>query len=391
VQSKLLSLLVFYFIPFLMNGQVSESTEFSLLTVAHGSDLYNIFGHTGIRIYDPSTGIDEVYNYGTFDASKDNFAIEFLQGRLLYKVDKDPIDKFLRTYHREKRAVKEQRLNLDIKSKEKLFNFITNNYKPENRFYLYDFFFDNCATRVRDIFETQFSNSQYVGLTDRQVTYRQLLDEYLQGLDWTDFGIDLIIGSVADAQAGHRGAMFLPDYLHNFADKIHYSNEAGESTKLVRSDEIVLPLELIQHKSFLITPLVFFSILAFIELLVFLFSRNINRTNRLVKIYDVLGYISISIVSIVVMFMWFGTDHDACAQNYNLMWANPLFIVLTGFLLVKKQNIKLYFLSSVFLILTILLWTIMPQQIHIAVLPIIILFLLKNVRKMMIARRNNIV
>lgn len=384
VRKYLYYIVLLLLFPFSTNGQVMETTEFSLMTVAHGTDVYNIFGHTGIRIYDPSTGIDTVYNYGTFSMGTDNFAMKFLRGRLEYNLANQSLKSFLRTYYLEKRAVKEQHLNLDLTSKKKLFSFIANNYKPENRYYLYDFFFDNCATKVRDIFETQFTDAEYVGLSDRKVTYRQLLDEYLQGLDWTDFGIDLIIGSIADAQAGHRGAMFLPDYLHHYAGKIKYKNEAGHATQLVDSDEIVLPLDIIKHKSFIITPVILFSLLACLELLLFLFAKKINPANKILKTYDCISYLAISLVSIVVMIMWFWTDHDACAQNYNLLWANPLFIIFTGLFLFKRRNIKLLFLCSLFLILTILLWTIIPQQIHIAVLPILVLFLFKNARHILV-------
>ena len=100
----------------------------------------------------------------------------------------------------------------------------------------------------------------------------------------------------------------------------------------------------------------------------------------MIKFYDILCYIAMSIVSLVVMIMWFGTDHDACAQNYNLLWANPLFILLTGALLLNNNNNKLLFLCSTFLVITLLLWTIIPQQIHVAILPIIILIILKNAR-----------
>lgn len=377
------ALIVTLLFPLQINGQVSESTEFSLLTVAHGRDAYNIFGHTGLRMYDTVQEIDEVYNYGTFDIDTDNFEITFLRGRLNYRIAKQSYKTFLRVYYQEGRAVTEQKLNLDQPSKEKLYSYIRNNYKPENRNYLYDFFFDNCATRVRDIFETELSGSEYFGLSSRHVTYRQLLDEYLQGLDWTDFGIDLIIGSIADAKADHRGAMFLPDYLHDYTEKIQYVDETGNAVKLVKSDELILPLDFIKHQAYFITPLLLFSLLAFIELLIFIFYKKLNRPNRIIRMYDFLGYIAISTVSIVIMFMWFATDHDACVDNYNLMWANPLFLVLTGTILFSKQSSRVTFLVSVFLIITLLLWTTIPQQFHIAVLPIIIMLLLKNLRKML--------
>lgn len=364
------------------SSQFSSSGKISLLTVAHGEDAYNIFGHTAIRAYDRTTGLNEVYNYGTFDSHMDNFILKFLRGKLEYQLAIQPYDSFLQVYHQEGRAIKEQELDLDDITKEKVYNYLRTNYKPENRFYLYDFFFDNCSTRVRDLFETQLAGFEITKeLNAQPVTYRNLLDEYLQGLDWTDFGIDLIIGSVADADADYRHQTFLPDYLHDWADQVSYFSE-DQTVALVKEENKVLLLELKKHTSYLITPLLFFSFLAFVELLLFLFRSKISNFKSLIKSYDVFCYLAISVTSIVVMLMWFMTDHQACGDNYNLMWANPLFLVVLFGQFWKKWTMKALMLTSLFLVMTILLWALIPQQYHIAVIPIIVLFVFKNLRQM---------
>ncbi len=364
-----------------IHAQLPSSTRISLLTVAHGEDAYNIFGHTAIRVYDNTRGMDEVYNYGTFDYSTDNFLLKFLRGKLEYQLAIQANDRFLNVYHHEGRAIKEQVLDLDEVSKNKIYDFLKTNYLPENRLYLYDFFFDNCSTRVRDIFETELAGFTITSDSNaKKRTYRQLLDEYLQGLDWTDFGIDIIIGSIADADADQRAQSFLPDYLHDWADRVSYQKD-GQPSPLVKSENQVLALDLKTHSSFWITPFRLFGFLAFIELLLFLFKQKAKSYASVIRWYDILGYLAISVTSIVVVFMWFLTDHQACGDNYNLLWANPLFIIVCIGQLMNKRSIKALVLTSLFLVITLLLWTIIPQQYHVAFIPIIVLFLFKNLRQ----------
>lgn len=235
---------------------------------------------------------------------------------------------------------------------------------------------------MRDLFETELSGFEIAQeLNPPKRTYRNLLDEYLQGLDWTDFGIDIIIGSVADEEADYRAQTFLPDYLHDWADRVNYQSKDGLKP-LVSSEHKVLALDLKQHRSYLMTPFVLFSILAFIELLLFLFKSRSNNKSTFIKWYDVIGYFSISVCSLVVLFMWFLTDHQACGANYNVMWANPLFLLVLVGQFWEKVRDKALFISTVFLVITMLFWVLIPQQYHTAFIPIIVLFVFKNLRQM---------
>ena len=361
-----------------LSAQLSEEASISLLTIAHGDQLYNVFGHTAVRINDPARGTDEVYNYGTFSTSTDNFMLKFLRGRLMYSLDTGSYAGFLSDYDQQGRAVTEQVLNLTPIQKNQVYNFIINNHKPENSHYLYDFFFDNCATRVRDIYESEIPVLPYQDEAPSGKTFRQLLDEHLIGLDWLDLGIDLIIGSVADERADASGEMFLPNYLLSWTAKMQVTGADGLPAPLVKTERKVLPLDIIQHSSFWITPIRLFYFLLFLEIGLFLMRKRVS--NRFSYWYDGIWYSLLATASVIIAFMWFGTDHDACAKNYNLLWANPLFLIL-AWRHFREQPARLV-LSILFLCLlcTLIFWSIMPQQLHAAVLPILLISYLKIVK-----------
>lgn len=359
-----------------MQAQDPSQMTFSLLTAGPGEQAYNIFGHTALRINSPETGRDVVYNYGTFDSEMDYFVPKFLRGKLPYYLSESRYENFLIAYQREGRAIWEQPLNLDDEGKKKVYAFVQNNNLPENREYLYDFFFDNCSTRIRDLFENELPGFKYVGLQEKDITYRQMLDEYLHGKEWTDLGIDLIIGSIADAKADYRHQMFLPDYLHNYAFNMSY-DKSGQSPLVSKSDKVIF-LDRIKHKSLLITPMKLFLFFLLVEL--FLFISAPAQHWGLVRIYDNVWYFLILLVCIIVAFMWFGTDHQACGANYNLLWANPLFIYILISSLRKNISIKALIVCTMLLAGVILLWSFLPQQFHLATLPIILLFIIKNIR-----------
>jgi hypothetical protein len=383
IKKHYISLIIFYGMLFFICGlnhktaaQDTSQMTFSLLTAAPGDQAYNIFGHTALRMNSKATGQDVVFNYGTFDPSMDYFILKFLRGKLPYKLSTSKYENFLKTYNNEGRAIWEQPLNLDDEGKMKMFAFLENNYLPENREYLYDFFFDNCSTRIRDLFESELPGFNYVDVEEKDITYRQMLDEYLQGKEWTDLGIDLIIGSIADAKADYRHQMFLPDYLHNYAFNMSY--DKGTQTALVSKSDKVLLIDRIKHKSFLITPMKLFLFFLLLEL--FLFISAPAQHWGLVRIYDNVWYAAISVVCIVVAFMWLGTDHQACGANYNLLWANPLFVLILISSLRKNISLKALTFCTILLTGVVLLWSFLPQQFHLATLPIILLFILKNVR-----------
>jgi hypothetical protein len=204
---------------------LSDSARFSLITVAPGEFVYSTFGHTALRLKDAASGVDVCFNYGTFDFEQPGFVLKFCQGKLLYMLDIENYRDFEYGNLYFRRPMIEQVLNLSPEQKSKLYALLRDNYRPENRFYKYDFFYDNCATRVRDILENTLGGNPgyYTEMTGNGVTMRQLLHKYLPAKPWLGFGIDLILGTPADKIATVRDYMFLPDYLYLFLGESHHT------------------------------------------------------------------------------------------------------------------------------------------------------------------------
>ena len=139
-----LSLLFFLFISVFSFGQqlqLTETAEVSVLTIGPGESLNDAFGHNAFRVIDRNKGIDIVYGYGEYDFDAPNFYLKFARGKLNYLISRDSFSRFYNVYSYYNRTIEEQVLNLSLVEKQKLFDYLENNYEPENRRYLYDFFY----------------------------------------------------------------------------------------------------------------------------------------------------------------------------------------------------------------------------------------------------------
>jgi len=366
----LLLLILNQFLCTILNGQdtLSEDAQISILTCDPGSELYSTFGHTGIRVVDPNQDLDIVFNYGIFDFDTPGFYTKFLRGKLDYKIGAYSFNGFLREYQTQERHVSEQVLNLNATQNQEIFSYLKTNLLPENRYYKYDFFFDNCSTRARDIFIEALEVD--VSKIQTEKTYRDLLDEFLPGLVWSDFGIDLVIGAVADDKASFCHQTFLPDYLMYTIDELKIGNES-----LVAQQRTILDFRDARLERFTpgwFTPLKLFITLLILELLLFFLFRL--KMNSWVNLYDKLWYFILGISGLLLLFMWFGTDHLATKRNWNLLWLNPLFLAM---LFSKFRNTSLIILLGIFTLCCLLFWSMIPQSFHIAFAPIMAISLLK--------------
>ena len=216
---KFLFPFILFLFPLFINGNTDSLTEnarISLLTCGPGTEIYSYFGHSAIWIVDDSSGIDKVYNYGMFDFDDPNFALKFARGKLLYKLAVTDINRFMAEYVHTNRTVREQLLNLDYQQKQRVYEFLETNYLPENRYYLYDFYFDNCATRIRDVFENILKDKlhlNYKSYLQGDKTYRQLIKPDLETELWLTLGIDIIMGMPTDRISASKDYTFLPDYM----------------------------------------------------------------------------------------------------------------------------------------------------------------------------------
>ena len=360
----------------------SSLAKFSLLTCAPGDMAQDAWGHSAIRFFDPTNNIDIVYNYGTYDFEASNFILNFLKGKLDYDLAIGSYANFLRVYDYYERSIWEQDLALESSQINQLYQFLTNNARPENKTYQYDFFHDNCSTRIRNMLSSNLDGFKYKSTKQEEITFRQLLDIDLAARDWTDFGIDLILGATCDVKANFEQAMFLPNFLSEYLEEANYTR-ADVQQNLLTQKKLILDHQTkgeLREKSFFITPLFLFSVLAFIELIILLSRDKLNQ--KFIRIYDYIWVVILTISSIIMMLMWFATEHVTCEQNWNLLWANPGYIAMLFLFWKANPKFKYYLLGLLIACTAIALfgWWVIPQQYHIAFVPIMLTMLLKLIR-----------
>lgn len=319
----------------------SSRLQVSLITCAPGAELYSVFGHTALRIVDSAANTDIIYNYGTFNFDDPDFYSKFVRGKLMYFLSQQSFPDFLYEYAYFKRGVTEQVLQLSPTEKTEMQRSLFENVREENRYYKYDFFYDNCATRLRDIiFKTNIDSTyEPSAFAANGATFRDYLHNYLSRaeMQWTTLGIDLLLGIGADKTMTPAESMFLPDYL---AQGVSFASK-GQS-KLVERDQEHLPnaQALPLKMPFWQTPLFFFSILAFLVILPSFF-----RSSGLVSfqsIMDRIIFVLSGLLGLLLLFMWFGTDHQSFSKNINLVWAMPVNLLVAFSLNRSQKWLKVY-------------------------------------------------
>jgi hypothetical protein len=373
-----ISLLFLLFSANAQNYQLAENVEISVITIGPGESLNDAFGHNAFRIKDSKKEIDVVYGYGEYDFDAPYFLLKFASGKLNYLISRHNFLDFQNHYVHYNRTIKEQELNLSSEEKQKLFNFLETNYRPENRRYLYDFFYDNCATRIRDVAEKNTTSSINFVLPKKlkEKTFRELIHEHVGLNSWGSFGIDIALGSVIDRKVTADEHMFLPKYIHTFFE----TAKINGSEKLVKSSSIIYQKKKQNTSSaFLFSPILVMSILAIIIL--FITYKDFKNKTRS-KWLDLILFGTTGIVGVVILLLWFATDHLATAQNYNVLWAAPLNIIVIGQLL--KPQMKPWFKGYLkFLILMLCLltlhWIIGVQVFAIGLIPLLIALMIRYI------------
>jgi hypothetical protein len=364
-------------VAFAQTGPINSDTchlRISLLTCTPGMELYSTFGHSALRVMDSADGSDLIFNYGTFDFSDPDFYKKFVLGKLLYFLSVDEYADFAEQYRYEGRGITEQVLNLTCREKQTLVAALYENAREENKYYQYDFVYDNCTTRLRDMLENFAEDSLLVKniLPSENVTFRNLIHEYLNkgGQYWSKLGIDILLGMPLDKKASNREAQFLPDYLLKAFDSATINNRP-----LVEEKKVILEGQLTFKKNFLFSPLVIFSLLFLIVAVI----SGLKKGKRFFKYFDFVLFFLSGGLGMLILFMWFGTDHQACRNNMNLVWALPTHLVAVFFLFINKSWVKKYFRFTFWLnILLLLVWFFLPQQMNSALLPLLGLIILRS-------------
>ena len=214
---------------------LSEEARISLLTCTPGEELYARYGHTAIRVQDPQNRLDLVFNYGIFDFNTDHFYWKFVKGETWYELGAITMPWFMLEYEEEHRPVYEQVLNLNPSQREEIWQALVLNYEPENRKYLYNFVFDNCATRPYLLIQKALGDTIRSGYTGNTgTTYRRFIRRYTGSMTWANAGINLLFGPKADKPMNNEQRLFLPEELMLYMAQAHLS----DGTPLVNESEI---------------------------------------------------------------------------------------------------------------------------------------------------------
>lgn len=353
-------------------AQLSEQGYISVLTCGpYQGELYSAFGHSAFRIYDPARGINVVCNYGTFDFDQPNFYLNFARGNNLYKLNIEEYPRFESRYIYENRFIHEQILNLTNEQKQKLFAYLQNNARPENASYLYDYFYDNCSTKIRDVVKAALGDDvifdeSYI-TTD--FTIRELTDIYIKEQQpWGDLGIDICLGLPMDKQATPLEYMFLPDFVEAGFDRAKVRQDNGSTTaSLVKEKIIVYESREEEQEKGLPHPLYFTVFIAVVTLALTIWDF---KRQRLSTWFDMLVFGLAGLIGLLLAVLWFFTNHQAAAKNFNLLWAFPVHLVAAIALQRSPRWLKYYFLFATGLVvITLLSWPLLPQMLHYALIP----------------------
>ena len=355
-------------------AQDSSRLRISLLTCTPGEELYSTFGHSALRVIDSSASKDIVFNYGTFDFDDPDFYSKFVKGKLMYFVSTEYFKDFKEEYQLSNRGITEQVLKLTIEEKTAVQKFLYHNAKEENKYYKYDFLFDNCTTRLRDIIVlNKKTKPVFKNVMPEGTTFRQAIHEYLDKNDkeWAKLGIDILLGAPTDAVMTTEQQQFLPENLM----------KAFDSTgNLVASSSSLYAYQKQSESKSWFNPLIIFSLLLLFTVLLDL-SKNKFAAGFL-KFFDILLFLVAGALGILLLFMWFGTDHAMCKSNYNLLWAWPTHFIAAFFISKKKNWVKKYLLITVIgLLIFLAAWFFLPQQLNTSLLAIALLLLYRSLRK----------
>jgi len=356
------------------NAQDSSRLRISLLTCTPGNELYSIFGHSAIRIVDSNNVNDLVFNYGTFNFNDEEFYIKFVKGKLNYFVSVQQTEDFIYSYTEEGRGITEQILNLSEQEKNDIQHALIENLKEENKYYQYDFFYDNCTTRLRDIIsKNKQPNPILPYVMPEKNRFRQAIHMYLNKSEqhWSKLGIDLLLGAKTDKIMSAEEQEFLPENLMNAFD--HCTNQKLVSEKV----QLTPPTFISQISKSLFTPnfcfWIFFTVV---------FSLSFVK-NKFVSIIttglDFTILFFTGALGILFIFMWFGTDHIMTKNNYNILWALPTNLIAAFFIKSKQKFVRYYFVFiACFLSLVLICWNFLPQQLNVSLVPIVLSIMIRS-------------
>lgn len=368
----------------------TDSLQVSLLTCAPGTEVYQLYGHTALRMQDASKGVDVVFNYGVFDFNAPHFTWRFVLGECDYMVVAYPFSSFLNDYVRRGSQVTEQVLALTAEEKERLFRNLATNVQPQNCTYRYNFLLNNCTTKARDMIEQAVDGRVVYKEHEEHLTYREILHHYTHDFPWAETGNDLLLGAPCDTVLSDRACQFLPERLMRDMDGAQIYDQDENRRPLVGETHILLPdvpekrmkpvADSWQGKLVdWLTPLRSALCLLTVCLLVMAAEW---RWRRMWWCVDAVLMTVQGIVGTLLCFMLLFSQHPTVDQNWQALVFNPLPLLCMPWVVrsARRRRTCLYhYVNLLWLTLFVLFMAWIPQNFCTPMLPLALALLTRPV------------
>lgn len=378
-----------------VNAQTTgdDSIRVSLLTCGPGTEIYNLFGHTAIRYQDLRRGIDYAFNYGMFSFDTPNFVLRFTLGETDYQLGVEYTADFVAHYRYNNRDVREQVLNMTTAEKQRLYSLLVENYQPENRTYRYNFFFDNCSTRPRDKIEQCVTGGiayqEDMQTTETGESFRSMVHQYTKDYRWSQFGIDLLLGSKADKPISRREMMFLPLYLEQTFNGAQRADSLGHEKPLVQQENVLNTAVEPEATALADVPTPMRVTLLLLTIVIAATIYGIRRRKSLWGL-DLTILFIYGVAGCILAFMGLFSQHPDVDANYLLFIFHPFHLVFMPWALARVRKLRLsrYMLLN-FVVLTffIILWGAIPQEFNPAVLPLALCLWVRSASNIVLSYR----
>jgi len=360
-------------------GQLSDEAVVSMITILPGEMVEELFGHSAIRVMDPETNIDYFFNYGTFQFDQ-YFLPKFIYGDLNYFLSVVRTLPALEYYRERQRPIFEQVLNFTPDQNREVYEFLRLNAREENRYYQYDFLFDNCSTRIRDALEVVLGDEvRFVPEPDPGLTFRQMIDLYVDHRPGINFGIDLLLGSRIDRVATPYEAMFLPDFLMDAFDHATIIVD-GKEQPLVASTITLLEIEGYKTDNSLPWAAVLTWLLFVAGVVITV--KNIKCKEAAERWFDIPLFAVTGLIGLLITFLWFISLHKVTVSNLNLFWAWPVHLFILPVIYrgsFQMKAFRIYFGVFAFACLSLLFgWMFWAQSLHSAIIPVLLLLTIRS-------------
>lgn len=372
---RLLIILSFLFVALRVGAEQSADTAarpvpvISLITAEPGPEVFELYGHQGVRVKLPQYGVDLTYNFGVFDYASPNFVYRFVKGETDYYAMPFPTFDFLRSYEERGSRVVEQVLDLKPDEAREMALLLDETTMRENCMYRYKYCTNNCATRVLDILEASLSSAPtYADASPELTTYRQVMRRYDSKYPWYVLGVDVALGGDMDTVIGVREKMFVPmELMHSVADA-----RLADGRQLVKQTNILIEGRgdvTRDATPWMLTPLFWAGIvlLSSVWFCIRAFRRGINRMRWLPTMWWML----VGVAGMISWFLIFVSEHEGTSPNLLGMWLNPLWLILAVIALIKRcDKITCYalILASAAAAAMIVVWILLPHAINLPLL-----------------------